>query len=92
MAEPSASEARRIAPTAQGFNAPGGHAQGDAVQRCTVERLIEGLGPMASWLGLSSLAIAPVAAIDRPFATLHVEAHPACVEPAPAQSEMALYA
>jgi uncharacterized protein YcaQ len=35
--------------------------------QCTVERLIEELRLMASWLGLSSLAIAPVAAIDRLF-------------------------
>ena len=60
-------------------------------RKCTVERLIEELRLMASWLGLSSLAIAPVAAIDRLFATLHVEARPAFVELAPAQSEMAFY-
>ena len=46
---------------------------------------------MASWLGLAGLAIAPVAGIDRLFATLHVGAHPALAELAPAQSEMAGY-
>jgi hypothetical protein len=46
---------------------------------------------MASWLGLAGLAIAPVAGIDRLFATLHVGAHPAFAERAPAQSEMACY-
>ena len=56
-----------------------------------VERLIEELRLMASWLGLSSLAIAPVAAVDPLFATLHVEAHPARAELPPAQSEMASY-
>jgi hypothetical protein len=56
-----------------------------------MERLIEELRLMASWLGLSRLVIAPIAAIDRLFTALHVEAHPAFVELAPAQSEMALY-
>jgi hypothetical protein len=49
------------------------------------------LPPERSWLGLSSLAVAPVAAIDPLFATLHVEVQPAFVELAPAQSEMAFY-
>jgi uncharacterized protein YcaQ len=40
------------------------HVEPGAPQ-CTVERLIEELRLMASWLGLSSLAIAPVAAVDR---------------------------
>jgi hypothetical protein len=35
--------------------------------------------------------VAPVAGIDRLFATLHIEAHPAFAEMAPAQSEMASY-
>jgi hypothetical protein len=61
-----------------------------AVQQCTVDRLIEERRLMASWLGLSSLASAPVAAIGRLLATLHVGAHPACVELAPARSEVAL--
>jgi hypothetical protein len=39
---------------------------------------------IASWLGLSSLAVAPVAAIDPLFATLHVEVQPGFVELAPA--------
>ena len=56
-----------------------------------VERLIEELRLMASWLGLSSLVIAPVAAIDRLVATLHGEARPAFVELAPAQSDTASY-
>ena len=56
-----------------------------------VERLIEELRLMASWLGLSSLVIAPVAAIDRLVATLHGEARPAFVELAPAQSDRASY-
>jgi uncharacterized protein YcaQ len=38
--------------------------------RCTVERLIEELRLMASWLGLSSLAAAPAAAIDPLLTTL----------------------
>ena len=59
------------------------HVEPDAPQY-TVERLIEELRLMASWLGLSSLALAPVAAIDRLFTTLHVEARPAFVELAPA--------
>jgi uncharacterized protein len=66
------------------------HVEPGAPQ-CTVERLIEELRLMASWLGLAGLAIAPVAGIDRLFATLHVGAHPAFAELAPAQSEMAFY-
>lgn len=50
--------------------------------RCTVERLIEELRLMASWLGLSSLAIAPGAGLDRLFAALHAEGRPAAAEPA----------
>ena len=57
----------------------------------TAERLIEELRLMASWLGLSSLVIAPVAAIERLFATVHGEARPAFVELAPAQSDTASY-
>jgi hypothetical protein len=60
-------------------------------RKCTVERLIEELRLMASRLGLSSLAFAPAAAIDRLFATLHVEVRPAFVELALAQSEMTFY-
>jgi uncharacterized protein len=66
------------------------HVEPGAPQ-CTVERQIEEIRLMASWLGLSSLAIAPVAAIERLFTTLHVAAHPAFVELATAQSEMAFY-
>jgi hypothetical protein len=43
---------------------------------------------MASWLGLSSFAIALVA-VDRFFATLRIEADPSFCELAPGQSEMA---
>ena len=56
-----------------------------------VERLIEELRLMASWLGLSSLASAPGAGVDPLFATLHVEGRPALAELPPAQSEMASY-
>ena len=56
--------------------------------RCTVERLIEELRLVASWLALSSLAIAP---IERLFTTLHVDAQPAFVELAPSQSELAFH-
>jgi len=42
----------------------------------TVERLIEELRLLASWLGLSSLAVAPVAAIDPLLAALRLEAVP----------------
>jgi len=56
-----------------------------------VERLIEELRVMASWLGLSSLVLAPGSAIDRRFATLLLEALPAYVELASAQSGMALH-
>jgi uncharacterized protein YcaQ len=66
------------------------HVEPGAPQ-CTVERLIQELRLMASWLGLAGLAIVPVAGIDRLFATLHVGAHPAFTELAPAQSEMACY-
>lgn len=55
---------------------------------CTVERLIEAIRRMASWLGLSSLAMAPAAAIDRLFTTLPAEARPASVEPALGQSSV----
>jgi uncharacterized protein YcaQ len=51
--------------------------------RCTAERLIEELRLMASWLGLSSLAVAPVAGLDRLFTALHVESRPASAEPTP---------
>ncbi len=64
------------------------HVEPDAPQY-TVERLIEELRLMASWLGLSSLALAPGAAIDRLFTTIPVEARPAFVELAPAKSETA---
>lgn len=53
-----------------------------AAPPCTAKQLIGELRGMASWLGLSNLAIAPAAAIDRLFTTLHVEAHPASVQPA----------
>ena len=46
---------------------------------------------MASWLGLSSLAFAPRAAVDRVFATLPIAARPASVEPAPEPSERACH-
>ena len=42
-----------------------------------VERLMEELRRMASWLGLSSLALAPGADVDRVFPALPVEARPA---------------
>lgn len=51
--------------------------------RYTVERLIDELRLMASWLGLSSLAVAPVAGLDRLFAALQVEGHSAFAEPTP---------
>ena len=51
--------------------------------RCTVERLIDELRLMASWLGLSSLAVAPVAGLDRLFAALRVEGRSAFAEPTP---------
>jgi uncharacterized protein YcaQ len=66
------------------------HVEPGAPQ-CTVERLIEEIRLMASWLGLSSLAIAPLAGIDRLFATLHIDAHPALAELVPAQSEVTSY-
>jgi hypothetical protein len=56
-----------------------------------MERVIEELRLMASWLGLSSLVIASVAGLDRLFVTLQIEAHPAFAELAPAQSEVAPY-
>jgi hypothetical protein len=59
--------------------------------RCTVERLMEELRLMASWLGLSSLTIAPAATITRPFTTLNDNAHSAVAEPAPSQSEIATH-
>lgn len=86
-AELSASEARRAALTAPGFNAMPRHEAVGAARLCKGEELCL----MASWLGLRGLAIAPVAGIDRLFATLQVEAHPAFAELAPAQSEMACY-
>ena len=46
---------------------------------------------MASWLGLSNLAVAPAARVDRLFATLPVGARPSFDEPAPAQSEMVFH-
>jgi uncharacterized protein len=45
--------------------------------RHTVERLIDELRLMASWLGLSSLVAAPAAGLDRFFAALQVESHSA---------------
>jgi uncharacterized protein YcaQ len=54
-----------------------------------VERLIEELQLMASWLGLSSLFIAPAVAVDPRFAHLPLQPHLAAVELAPAQSEVA---
>jgi len=39
---------------------------------CTLERLIEELRLMASWLGLSILAIAPQAAIEPVFTARHI--------------------
>jgi uncharacterized protein len=59
--------------------------------RCTVERLFEELRLMASWLGLSDLAIVPAAAIDPFLPSLHVGTQPASVELAPSQTEMTLY-
>ena len=57
--------------------------------KSTVERLIDELRLMASWLGLSSLALAPAAGLDRPFATLPIEARAGFAEAAPAQSKRA---
>ena len=57
----------------------------------TVERLIKEFQLMASWLGLSSLSIAPAAAVDPRFARLRIQPHLADVELAPAQSEIAYY-
>ncbi len=41
---------------------------------------------MASWLGLSRLALAPGAAVDRVFPTLRAAAGPLSVEPEPGPS------
>ena len=49
----------------------------------TVERLIDELRLMTSWLGLSRLAIAPVAGLGRLFAPLPVEDRSAFAEPTP---------
>ena len=57
--------------------------------KSTVERLIDELRLMASWLGLSSLALAPAAGLDRLFATLPIEARAGFAEAAPAQSKRA---
>ena len=46
------------------------HLELDA-PRCTVQRLVEELHHMASWLGLSSIAVAPAAAIDPLLAGVH---------------------
>lgn len=51
------------------------HIEPDA-PRCTAERLIEQLGVMASWLGLSSLAVAPAAVTDPLLATLCLAGQP----------------
>ena len=59
--------------------------------RCTVERLMEELRLMASWLGLSALAVAPAATINLPFITPVDEARPAFVELAHSQSETAFH-
>ncbi len=48
----------------------------------TVERLVDELYRMASWLGLSSLAVMPVAAIDPLLASLRIESQPAFADPA----------
>ena len=50
---------------------------------CTVERLIDELRLMASWLGLSRLAVAPVAGLDRLLSALPVESRLAFAEPTP---------
>lgn len=50
---------------------------------CTVERLIDELRLMTSWLGLSRLAVAPIAGLGRLFAALPVEDRPAFAEPTP---------
>ncbi len=57
--------------------------------KSTAERLIDELRLMASWLGLSSLALAPAAGLDRLFATLPIEARAGFAEAAPAQSKRA---
>jgi uncharacterized protein YcaQ len=57
----------------------------------TVERLMDELRLMASWLGLSSLTIAPVATIIPPFTTRDDEAHLAVAELVPSQSATAFY-
>ena len=67
------------------------HVEPDA-PRCSVERLLEELRLMASWLGLSGLRIAPIDGFTCPSTTLHVEARPALVELAPTQSEKAFHA
>ena len=59
--------------------------------RYTVERLMDELLLMASWLGLSSLTIAPVATIIPPFTTRDDEAHLAVAELVPSQSATAFY-
>jgi hypothetical protein len=59
--------------------------------RYTVERLMDELRLMASWLGLSSLTIAPVATIIPPFTTRDDEAHLAVAELVPSQSATAFY-
>jgi uncharacterized protein YcaQ len=51
------------------------HVEPDAPP-LTGERLIEELHLMAGWLGLSSLAVAPPAAIDPRLATLRVDSQP----------------
>jgi uncharacterized protein YcaQ len=47
--------------------------------RCTLDRLVEELRQVASWLGLSSLAVAPGIATAPLLASLNIEAQPASV-------------
>ena len=54
--------------------------------RDTVERLTEELRLMATWLGLSNLAVAPAARVDGLFSSLPIGARPASDDPALAQS------
>ena len=61
------------------------HVEPDA-PRGAVERLIEELRLMATWLGLSNLAVAPAARVDGLFSTLPIGAHPTFDGAAPAQS------
>lgn len=54
------------------------HVEPDAPPHA-IERLIEELKLLAAWLGLSSLAVAPVAAIDPLLAAFRVETVPASI-------------